>query len=200
MSVINIYLGMIKDSLASNEIKDNINSSIIMMNHIQNTLAYKIQKDYVDFPPENINISEILRRQIELFSVISKSYNKEIIYDIEESCVCFINKVEFEHLIDNNLSNGIKYGNPEKSIFVSLKYVNNDVVLIFSNEGMEIQNKHIIFDRFVRQSTINDGQGIGLNLVKDICDKYNIKIQLDYENNQNKFIYIFPNELLVRFD
>jgi signal transduction histidine kinase len=200
MSVINIYLGMIKDSLVSNEIKDNINSSIIMMNHIQNTLAYKIQKDYVDFPAENINISEILRRQIELFSVISKSYNKEIIYDIEESCVCFINKVEFEHLIDNNLSNGIKYGNPEKSIFVSLKYVNNDVVLIFSNEGMEIQNKHIIFDRFVRQSTINDGQGIGLNLVKDICDKYNIKVQLDYENNQNKFIYILPNELLVRFD
>ena len=186
---------MIKDSFASNEIKDNIKSSIIMMDHIHNTLAYKIQKDYVDFPPENINISETLKRQIELFSVISKSYNKDIISDIEESCSCFINKVEFEHFVDNNLSNGIKYGTPEKPIFVSLKYANNEVVLTFSNEGPEITKKNIIFQRFVRQSLVGKGQGIGLNLVKEICDKYNIKIKLDYENNQNKFIYILPDKL-----
>ncbi len=94
-----------------------------------------------------------------------------------------------------NLSNAIKYGIIQKPIFVSLFAKNNEVVLIFANEGKEIKNKEVIFERFKRDSTESFGQGIGLNLVKEICEKYGIKTKVTYENNQNKFIYTFSNKL-----
>lgn len=195
MSVMSIYLDMLKSIPKDEEIKDSIKSSILMINHIHDTLSYKLQKDSVQFNPEDVNISDVLINQVRGFALIAKGYDKEIVYEVQANLHFMINKVELSHLIDNNLSNGIKYGASKKPLFVKLEIIGGEIRMTFANEGKEIINKNSIFERFVRESSEAIGQGIGLNLVREIARKYEIKIDVIYENNQNKFIYTFPKKL-----
>ena len=195
MSVMNIYLDMIKSIPKNEEIKDNIKSSILMINHIHDTLSYKLQRDSVQFNPEDVNISDVLINQVKQFTLIAKGYDKEIICEIQANLHFTINKVELAHLIDNNLSNGIKYGKQAKPLIVKLEMISRSITMTFANEGNEIIDKNNIFERYVRESKDPIGQGIGLNLVREIANKYSIKIDVIYENNQNKFIYTFSEKL-----
>ena len=55
----------------------------------------------------------------------------------------------------------------------------------------EIRNKNKVFKRYQRENENHGGHGLGLSIIKDICKKYKIEIELKYENNQNIFIYDF---------
>lgn len=193
MSILNIYTEMLKDSNANVNIKANLQSSILMINHIHDTINYKIQKDYVEFKPDTINFSEILNSQIGKFSVIAKGYNKKIHATVKDDIFVFFNKTELSHIIDNNLSNAIKYGKLLCDIFVELKKDGDFIIFSVANDGDEIIGKDEVFERFNRQSISEaiGGSGIGLDIVREICAKYAVEIELAYENGKNKFIYKF---------
>ena len=51
----------------------------------------------------------------------------------------------------------------------------------------------MIFEKNYREEESKRGLGLGLNIVKNICDKYNILYVASYQNGQNIFTYTFPN-------
>ena len=51
------------------------------------------------------------------------------------------------------------------------------------------KDTNIIFKRYVRENISLGGHGIGLSIVKDICDKYKIKIDVTSQENHNIFSY-----------
>lgn len=65
MSAMGIYLEMLKNIPKGDAIKDNLKSSLLMINHIHDTLSYKLQKEDVQFEPQNVNISSLLSHQIQ---------------------------------------------------------------------------------------------------------------------------------------
>ena len=186
LTVIGIYNDMIKDS----EIHNNIKASLVTMDHIYDNLAYKVRKDYLEFKKEQINFSKVLKDRLKLFDVVVTSNDKEVISDIEDNIIIEFNKTELEYIIDNNLSNSIKYGYHQKPIFVKLKK-EDKIILKFCNEGKEIQNKNKIFDRYTRETKQKQGQGIGLHMVKEICDKNHIEIDVYFQDGKNCFEYRF---------
>ena len=48
-----------------------------------------------------------------------------------------------------------------------------------------------IFDDFYRENDARGGFGLGLKIVKDICDKNLVIINLQSNNNETKFTYRF---------
>ena len=171
---------------------DRIDSSINMLSISYDDLAYVVTCDTIDYPPTSVNLSEVLGVRVGLFSTICEVTHRKINYlqDAEDIFIAF-NEHELERIVDNNLSNGIKYADMHQPITVRLSIFQNVAVLEFSTHGREIVNKDRIFDEGYREDEGKRGFGLGLSMVKRICSKYNVAYSVSYADGQNTFKYQF---------
>jgi len=128
---------------------------------------------------EKIDLKPLIIERIKFFNEILELENKTIIHDLDDLCI-YADKELIERLIDNNISNAIKYSLDE-NIYITLK----KSILSFKNKG-KIKDKDKIFNKFYREDKVKGGFGIGLNIIKKITQKYNIKIDM-----QNDYFVIF---------
>lgn len=96
-------------------------------------------------------------------------------------------------LIDNLLSNAIKYSNMKDSIIITLQ--GNILKIKDTGIGISPEAQVDIFKRYQRANKERGGFGIGLSIVFSICEKYNIKVELDSQKNKGStFMLRFPKE------
>jgi len=170
---------------------EQIDASISMLSNSYEDLAYITTSDTIEYSPTKVNISLMLKNRIKFFSTISKVNRKEIKSNIEEDVFIYINQIELERIIDNNISNGIKYATKDEFITINLFKNTDTVILEFKTFGNPIQNNHKVFEKNYRENKAKRGLGLGLNMVKNICDKYKITYDVTYIDNQNIFTYTF---------
>jgi len=180
-----------KDDATLSEFIEQIDASINMLSNSYEDLAYVTSYDTIKYKPSKISLSNLLHKRVRFFTTISKVNYKEIVSKIEENIFIIINEVEIERIIDNNISNGIKYANINKSITISLTKNNDTATLSFKTYGKPIKNKEKVFEKNYRENEAKRGLGLGLNMVKGICEKYDIFYDLTYEDGQNIFTYKF---------
>lgn len=145
-------------------------------------------KDRIDYQIENLDLNEILIHRINYFTIIATTQNRKLDLESFNNLLINISKIEINRLIDNNLSNAIKYSNIGSSIKIVLK----DDILEFHSFGKYIKDVNKIFDRYVRENENLGGHGLGLSIVKDICKKYNISIKVtSTQTGLNIFSYKF---------
>jgi len=192
LSIIALNSDFIKMNTENKEILESIEeieSAISMLTHSYDDLSYLASTKVVNYKPVNLNVSLILKERIRFFSVLAKTRNKRIIVNIENNIMFNINKVELERIIDNNISNAIDYSKGSE-IYIELK---RDDFIIFkiSSSGDKIKDTKKIFEKNYREQEHKRGIGVGLNIVKIICEKYKIKYTAYYQNGQNIFEYKF---------
>jgi len=170
---------------------DRIDSSINMISNSYDDLSYAITSDTIEYTPTEIDLGEILKQRILFFKTISQSTFKIINYKIDDNIKVIINQIELERIIDNNLSNAIKYADAHQSIIVSLTKHDATAALKFESFGTQIVNKDKIFDEGYRENHGKRGLGLGLSMVKRICSKYEISYFVSYANQKNIFTYQF---------
>jgi len=193
MSVITLNLDYIKNIINDKEIDEaieEIDAAISMLVNSYNDLSYIASNETVEYKPEWLNLSEMVKQRVGFFSLIAKATNKKIYIDIDENVFYNINRIEFERLVDNNISNAIKYSK-KRDIFVSLKRLEDKIVLKIESFGDKIKNPIEIFEKNYREHSHKRGLGIGLNIVKNICKKYGIKYSAYYQDGKNIFEYVF---------
>jgi signal transduction histidine kinase len=94
-----------------------------------------------------------------------------------DSLVIESDKNAFTRIIYNLLSNACKYNTTNG--FVSVKLKEN--ILSISNSSYGIKNPDKIFDRFYKES--DRGVGIGLHIVKKLCNELGIERELKVEKS-----------------
>lgn len=191
ISVIKIALEMVQTE--NKEALLQIKASLASIEHIYDSLSYTIQKESMEFPKQKLSLSSFLQKRVALFSVIASANDTTIESSIEPDIDIFINPTELEYLIDNNLSNAIKYGSVKKPIFVKLTKTPTDILLAFDSYGKAIEDTKTIFKRYKRGDTSKRRSGIGLHMVESICRKNNIFIKVEYMDGKNCFVYLFEN-------
>jgi len=165
-----------------------IDSAIKTLKTSYEDMSFTITKEKLSYPLELITLSVLLKERVEYFKSIAYSNAKTLNLKIESVCDINISKVELIRVIDNNLSNAIKYSSANSIITIVLS-ANK---LSFHNEGEPIRNSKKIFDKYVRENSVVGGYGLGLSIVKDIADKYEIKVGLtSSKENGTTFSYIF---------
>ncbi|WP_193210027.1 sensor histidine kinase [Aliarcobacter cibarius] len=170
---------------------EQIDASINMLSNSYEDLAYLITSNSISYKPKNINLSQTIKDRIKFFATISKVNFKKIEAKIEDEIYVNMNEIELERIIDNNLSNAIKYGFKDKTIDVFLIKNKNEAILEFRTFSNKIKNRDMIFSKNYRENDAKRGLGLGLYMVSNICIKYDIKYEILYENEQNIFKYIF---------
>jgi len=179
-----------KDNKAQNFI-DQINASINMLTNSYEDLSYTITYDTIEYPAVKLSLSDILTQRVKFFSTISKVSFKKLQCSIEKDIYFEINQIELERVIDNNISNAIKYADTDKAITIILKRAQNSIILEFKSYSKPIKNPQKLFEKSYREDESKRGLGLGLNMVKQICEKYNIKYKQSYSDGRNIFKYTF---------
>jgi signal transduction histidine kinase len=87
----------------------------------------------------------------------------------------FSNKEAFTRIVDNLLSNAAKYNKQNGS--VDIKLINSKLYIVDTGVGIKEPKK--IFNRFYKEQ--ERGIGIGLHIVKKLCEELGIKIALESE-------------------
>ncbi len=127
--------------------------------------------------------------------------NKTITYSTEE--VCFSTFLEerlsyFDALASSKeiaLVSSIEPLLHVTTIEVFLQEEPNAIAFRVKDEGVGIKDISKIFERHYRGDIFKGGFGIGLSIVKSICEKYTVKIEVSSkENVGSEFVYRFRKE------
>ena len=114
-----------------------------------------------------------------------------------DDIILFFNTTQLQRIIDNTISNAIKYSNEEGKIEISLEANDNQCIMSFKDHGVGIKDSTQIFDRYYRENKEKGGFGIGLNIVKSIIDNANIELRIDsIEGKGSTFSYRFLPPIL----
>ena len=130
---------------------------------------------------EDINLSNLLKQRVDYFNSLAtiKRVNFHLNIKDDVFIVCDIKKIT--KLIDNILSNAIKYNKIAGFIKVKLNY--NILSIEDSGKGIEKENLKNLFERSSRFDKSVGGFGIGLNIVSLIAKEYNLKIDIKSQIN-----------------
>jgi len=168
-------------------------SSMQNMILIYDDIEYHLKYDHVEYRSEDIDVSHFLLERVEVFEDLAKAKNITFTKKIGTNLHFTINRIELQRIIDNTLSNAVKYSKKDTHVVISLDKQNENLHISIQDEGIGIQDTKQIFERYHREDTIQGGFGIGLSIVKHICDKYGITVKVVSSHHKGStFSYIFP--------
>lgn len=145
---------------------------------------------------EEVSFKDLIEKQLENYEdfILNKniSLNKKLSGHITST-----NTILADTLISNLLSNAIKHNIENGTI--SIVYSENQ--LIFSNTGESLKgNPEDLFNRFKKQSTRKDSLGLGLAIIKQICDVNQWHLSYFYEDKQHTLSVTFNNDTALNKD
>ncbi len=159
-----------------------INIAAKTISNIYQDLTYLILNHKLQKKDENVDVSRILKERCDYFQEIAKTKKIKFIQHIEDGIYIYIDKNRLIKLIDNLISNAIKYNKIAGEIKITLK----NGYLSIKDSGIGIKNEKLseIFQRYKRFNSSSGGFGIGLNIVWMIANEYNLKIEVDSKEGE----------------
>jgi signal transduction histidine kinase len=155
-------------------------------------MDYLIKNERVVFEYETINLSHYLQERIDYFQEVAALRNITIESHILEGVTLNFNVTQLQRIIDNTLSNAIKYSYEDGKIEIILEAHTDHCSMVFKDYGVGIKTSEQIFERYYRENLEKGGFGIGLNIVKSIIDKTGISLYVDsHYGKGSAFIYTF---------
>ena len=131
---------------------------------------------------QEINMQGLVERRLEYFSALFAQKSLTITKDLAPAHL-YANYDEIVILLDNLLSNAMKYNTKGGSISIKLCKLESTFTLIITDSGYGLESSQIeqIFTRYTRYHESQGGFGIGLCLVKEIATRYGIGISVESE-------------------
>jgi two-component system OmpR family sensor kinase len=118
---------------------------------------------------DNVCIEELVNEKVE---VLQKIYPKINFSRSSNSLIIKSNKNGIDRIIDNLISNACKYNKKNGQVNIIIKKQE----LIIEDTGIGIKDTKKVFQRYYKENT--SGLGIGMNIVKQLCDILKIKIYI----------------------
>lgn len=162
---------------------------------IYDDLSYLVKRDQINYSTQRIDLTDYLRSRIDFFFQVALKAKSKLIFDSSnKSRFINFNETKLQRIIDNNLTNAIKYTFENEDIHIVLYEENDFFKLQFTSHSSVIQEPQKIFEEYYREEKLKEGFGLGLNLVKKICDEEDVKIKVESNNHFTTFSYYFKKE------
>ena len=132
-------------------------------------------------------LDALLLDTISRFSNQLKEKNISIKTSLEQDCVIMSDSYLISIVFNNLISNAIKYSKNDGKIDLILKSETNQFSFLVKDNGVGISKEDLnkIFDSFYRSNPSSHpeikGTGIGLSIVKRLCDSLGIRIVIESE-------------------
>lgn len=101
-------------------------------------------------------------------------------YGSDGDCIIFMDSILADILLNNLLSNAIRYS-----------YSTNEIRVLTTRNSLRVENPGIqaiqqpekLFTRFYREGSNAQSSGLGLAIVQKICQQYKFDYSYSFENN-----------------
>jgi len=147
-----------------------LNQSLLLLAKIDNKQFNKA---------EEISISALLIQHVNNYEELFHAKEINITKNIAGEVLVIMNETLAETLIINLLTNAIKHNTVKGFINIELA----EKYLLISNSGKVLNvNPVVYFERFKKESTAQDSMGLGLSIVKRICETYGFEVDYNYSD------------------
>jgi CHASE2 domain-containing sensor protein len=171
---------------------DNIRRTAIQLYDYSIGISPKIKLECID-------INEIIKSQINVFSTQIKNKNIELELSLSQLPKLMINKTYIERALDNIISNAIKgiiekKDDKERKLKILSYQQTSKVKIEISDTGVEIpkHKRKMIFDISYLPGELERLRGVGLNVTKKIIKRHGGKIYLKEDGEETTFVVELP--------
>ena len=147
----------------------------------------------LEIPKEELLLSDKIKHTLEDYKILFDNKNIKLSINIEENISIYANEALIMRMIDNLLSNALKYAETEVTVCLAKR---NRIILEVIDDGIGIndtEKKHI-WNRFYkvdksRTTTEDNSSGLGLSITKKIVELHDGKIAIiDNKPNGARFV------------
>jgi len=142
---------------------------------------------------ENVNIVELARQVVENYA---NTTNRSILLDtVQQAVVGVWDEERLEQVLNNLVSNAIKYSSPEAPVVVGIEGHPDEVIIWVRDRGAGIheEDRAHIFDRFYRvkrsKDTKVEGLGLGLYIAYQIITRHGGRMWLESKLGEGSTFY-----------
>lgn len=202
LSIINVNVDLFDNMYGKNKYFNRIKSATKSLATIYNDMDYLIKQNRVDYKDELIILEEFVKERVEYFELICQLKNIELSLSAPSRTEIMFNPTKLQRVVDNTLSNAIKFSHKDGRIEVRIEETEEGgVSLSFQDYGQGIKNPEKIMGRYYREDEYKNGFGIGMSIVKSIIDKADITLEVRSKLSEGStFVYIIKSSLIYKQD
>jgi len=182
------YRAILEANLSEYEYLSKLIENLFFLARIDNGLLSIQQK--------NLNARQEIMNIVDYFQIVAEENNIEISCNGEANI--FVEPILFRRIVNNLLSNALKYTTPNGKITININSSRQDYVQIsFCDTGVGIAQEHLakIFDRFYRidpsRALQSGGLGLGLAIVKSIMDLHRGRVVIESKPGVGTAVNLF---------
>jgi two-component system, OmpR family, sensor kinase len=178
LSIINLNVDLFANKFGQNKYLWRIKAASRTLATIYSDMDYLVKQGRVQYSIKPIDIGEFVQNRVDYFREVANL--KEVTLDtkIDQDAIYLFSATKLQRIVDNTLSNAIKYSHDRGTIRVAVRRSESSIEFSVEDEGIGIDNVDRIFSRYYRENEAKGGFGIGLNIVKQIVDEEQIGLQV----------------------
>jgi signal transduction histidine kinase len=178
LSIINLNADLFANKYGNNKYLQRMKSASKTLATIYNDMDYLVKQGRVEHKRQEIDLGEFIKNRIDYFQEIANLKEITLKAAIDPELYYDFSKTKLQRIVDNTISNAIKYSHMKTSIEIKLFRDEESIVFLVKDYGVGIENVKKIFSRYYRENEAKGGFGIGLNIVKHIIDEENILLDV----------------------
>lgn len=136
-----------------------------------------------------LNLSELLNQYVDEYEPFFQHKRMVVTQTIAPDVSLRMNRQLAGVLLTNVLKNAVRHGTSKGAVWIDL----TREALIVQNTGEPLPFADSqLFDRFIKDPARPDSTGLGLALVKQICDRYGLQMTYEYQQRIHSFQIKLP--------
>lgn len=168
-----------------------IENSSKRLERLYGELLYSIKKEIHTVEPEATDLVTLIEERVNIMRLLKRN---SFLLSLEPHRV-LVDKIGFEKMLDNILSNAMKYSSKEHQIEVTL--ANAMLTIKDYGIGMDEEALQHIYNRYYQSNRTNRGEGIGLALVKAYCKDEKIAISIRSKKGEGTTVSFNLHQILT---
>ena len=184
ISTINMNIEMLDTNTFDDKNKTKIERIKIAsktLSHLYDDLSFLLLNHKVISNNEEINLNLLIEERLNYFEQIANVRRVNLSFICKKEQTIIIDRKKITKLLDNLISNAIKYNKISGNVIATLD--EHLIIVEDSGQGIKKRDLKAVFDRFERFSYAQGGFGIGLHIVNVIAKEYSLKIDIESQEN-----------------
>lgn len=185
------YTDYIEDAKESFDVIERQSKRMTSM--INQILELSRLDSHLEITKEELLLSDKIKHTLEDYKILFDNKNIKLSMNIEENISIFANEALLMRMIDNLLSNALKYAETEVTVCLARR---NRIILEVADDGIGISDdeKKLVWNRFYkvdksRTTTEDNSSGLGLSITQKIVELHDGKIAvLDNKPKGTRFV------------